>query len=276
MPTSKGLSHSTYSFPPRAWTIGAWTLSARARSESWAPAQPRPARMVTRSPPLTSAARASSSRTCGRTTGRPGNRPAHGRDGLRRRLTRRHVPRDDHDGDAAESDRGTDGDVEGAGHLGRVGHHLAVDAALAEELLGMGLLEVAAADLGAGDLRGDREHRYPRAVAVEEAVDQVEIAGTAASRADREATCQVRLGARGEGGRLLVAHVDPVDLTPLPEGFGDGVETVAHHPVDAAYAGGLQGLGEEIGDGVDAHGTSTYRPPPVVSTTRFIVTKSRS
>ena len=56
-----------------------------------------------------------------------------------------------------------------------VGHAglLAVHAALAEQLLRMGLLEIAPADLLPRDVRRDRQHRHPAPVRVEQAVDQV-------------------------------------------------------------------------------------------------------
>ena len=81
----------------------------------------------------------------------------------------------------------------------------------------MGLLEVAAADLRAGDLGGDRQHRNPVAVAVVQAVDQVQVAGPAAAGADGELAGDLRLGAGGERGRLLVAHMHPADPSSFAE-----------------------------------------------------------
>ena len=71
----------------------------------------------------------------------------------------------------------------------------------------MRLLEVGAADLGARDLGGDRQHRNAAAMAVEQAVDQVQVARPAAAGADRELAGQLRLGAGGERRHLLVAHM---------------------------------------------------------------------
>ena len=50
----------------------------------------------------------------------------------------------------------------------------------------MRFLEIAGADLGRGNMRGNREHRHARAVAIEQAIDEVEIARAAAPGADRE------------------------------------------------------------------------------------------
>ena len=73
-----------------------------------------------------------------------------------------------------------------ARHLVGAGDELAVMAAFLEQVLRMGFLEIASADLGRRNLRGDRQHRHARAVAVEQAVDEVQIARAAASRADGE------------------------------------------------------------------------------------------
>jgi len=62
---------------------------------------------------------------------------------------------------------------------------------------------------------GERHDRHAAALAVEQAVDQVEVARPAASGADRELAGEMGFGAGGEGRGLLVAHVDPVDLLLL-------------------------------------------------------------
>lgn len=93
------------------------------------------------------------------------------------RLGEQDVARDHEDRDAALLDRLAHRDLEQAGHLHRVGDVLDVDGALTEQLLRVGLLEVAGADLRRGDVRGDRQHRHPRTVRVVQAVDQVQVAG---------------------------------------------------------------------------------------------------
>ena len=75
----------------------------------------------------------------------------------------------------------------------------------------MGFLEEAAADLHAGQVRGDGQHRGARAVGVIEAVHQVQVPGAAGSGAHRQFTCQLRLGTGREGSRLLVSDMDPVN-----------------------------------------------------------------
>jgi hypothetical protein len=52
----------------------------------------------------------------------------------------------------------------------------------------MRLLKIAGADLRRRDLGGDGQHRHARAVAVEQTVDEMEIARPAAAGAHRELT----------------------------------------------------------------------------------------
>src|SRR5258707_533342 len=66
--------------------------------------------------------------------------------------------------------------------------------ALAEELIGMGLLEVAGADLGARNVGGDGKHRNLVAVRIEEPVDEVQVAGAAAAGADGKLSGQFGVG----------------------------------------------------------------------------------
>jgi hypothetical protein len=105
-------------------------------------------------------------------------RPDHGgrghgrlRDGLRGCLEGRDVSRQHDHRDAPLARRVLDGTLQRARRLAGVGDQLAVIAALAEELVGVGLLEVARADLRAGDVGRDRQDRGRAAVGVEQPVD---------------------------------------------------------------------------------------------------------
>src|SRR6202034_3434405 len=95
-------------------------------------------------------------------------------------------------------------------------------------------------DLDPRDVRGDRQHRHPAAVGVEQAVDQVQVAGPAAARADRELAGQRRLAARRERGRLLVPDVLPDDAAVAAHRIGEPVQRVTRDPVHLAHAGSLQ------------------------------------
>ena len=96
----------------------------------------------------------------------------------------------------------------------------------------MGFLKIAAADFGRRDLRGNGEHRHARAVAIEQAVDQVQIARSAAAGADRELAGQMRLGARREGRDFLVPDMHPFDLALAANRVGQPIQAVADDAVD--------------------------------------------
>ena len=91
----------------------------------------------------------------GVTTGGGGSKPG----GLGRRRIGGGLQRDvaghHHHRHAALADRLADRDLERARHLVGAGDQLAIMAALLEQRLRMRLLEIAAADLGRRDLRGD-------------------------------------------------------------------------------------------------------------------------
>ena len=72
-----------------------------------------------------------------------------------------------------------------AGHLARGGDERAVVGAARRRWLGVGLLEVPAADLGARDVRRDGEHGRRVALAVVQAVDQVQAARVPTTRGQR-------------------------------------------------------------------------------------------
>ena len=258
MPTSKGLSYSTMLLA--AQRMDDRRVRARrpaATTSSCAPAQPAPHISATFLPALSSAASASRSASLGRTTGGlgrdPGRRPGPSV------VLQRDVAGDDDHRDAALGDGDADRLVEDARQMVDVGDQLDVVRALGEQVLGMRRLEVLAADLRARDVGGDGQHRHAAALAVEQAVDQVQVARAAAAGADGELAGQVRLGAGGEGAGLLVPHVDPVDRLGAAQRIGEAVQRIAGDAVDASHAGGLQGLDDEVGAGA-SHG----RDPPGV------------
>jgi hypothetical protein len=131
-------------------------------------------------------------------------------------------------------------------------------AAFPEQDFRMGLLKIAAAHLGARNLRRDRQHRHPVAMTLEQAVDEVKIAGTAAAGADGEPAGHLRLGACRERGHFLMAHVHPADLG-RPQGVREAVERIAHDAPDPFDAGGLECLCQLIGDAI-RHGLTASSP----------------
>ena len=88
-------------------------------------------------------------------------------------------------------------------------------AALRKDLLRMSFLKVSTSDLAAGDLCRDRQDGNPAAVAIIEAVDQVQISGTAAPGAYCQRSANMRIRSGGEGRRLFVPYVDPLNVPPL-------------------------------------------------------------
>jgi hypothetical protein len=134
------------------------------------------------------------------------------------------VARNHHDRDSTIADCLPDGDLQSAGHLVGSRNQLAIVAALFEQTLRMGFLEISGANLTRWDLRGNAKHWYPRAMAVEQPVDEVQIAGPAAASANGEFTGQMRFGAGREGCDLLVADVDPLNLGLSSQSVGKPVE----------------------------------------------------
>ncbi len=106
----------------------------------------------------------------------------------------------------------------------------------------MGFLEIARANLGRRNVSRDRHHRQARAVAVEQTIDQVQIARTATSGADRETTCDMRIPAGRERGDFLVPDMQPLNAAMAAQRIGEAIEAVAHDSVDALNAGGGEGF----------------------------------
>jgi hypothetical protein len=233
--------------------MGALSLPASWISSGWAPAQPAPPRMVIFCAALRSLASPKISSGEGDTLGLGGGK-CRSRV-IREGLAQRDISRQGDDRHAPPRESRLDGDLQDPGHLLGLGHQLAIVAALREEVLRVGLLKVSAADLVAGDLRGDGEDRHPAAVAVVQAVDQVQIARTAAARADGQASGEMRFRARGEGRRLLVPHVNPPHALLPANRIGDSVQGVAGYAVDPLDSLGDQSIDEEIRDRL-GHGTT--------------------
>ena len=142
-------------------------------------------------------------------------------------LLERHVTGQDEHGHPAPLDGRTHRDPQQPRRLLGRRDMLHVDAALAEQFLRMGLLEVARPDLLRRDVRGQREDRDPGALGVEQAVDQVQVARATGAGADGEVPRQRGLRGGGERGRLLVPGDHPIHAVDLADGVSDAVERVA-------------------------------------------------
>jgi hypothetical protein len=98
------------------------------------------------------------------------------------------------------------------------------------------------------DMRGDGKHRHARAMAIEQAVDEMQVTRPATAGAHRELSGQMRLDPCGERTRLFIANVHPSDLALPTNGIGDAVERVADDRIDPFDARRSEGLDELVGD----------------------------
>jgi hypothetical protein len=110
-------------------------------------------------------------------------------------------------------------------------------AAFLEELFRMRLLEIAGADLARWDLRGDGENGHAGAMTVEQAIDEMQITGSATARADRKITSEVGVRARREGRDFLMPDMDPFDLALATDHIGQAVEAVPDDAVNPFDSG---------------------------------------
>ncbi len=143
--------------------------------------------------------------------------------------------------------------LERARHLVRIGNGLAIDAAILEQGFRLGFLKIVGAYLGTGDLRGNGEDGNPGSVAIIEAVDQMHIAWATGPRANGQFAGKLCLRAGGKCACFLVPNMDPVDLALTPQAFGDAIEAIAHHAINAFHPSQMERLGEEVGNGHSGH-----------------------
>ena len=144
------------------------------------------------------------------------------------------------------------------GQLRRVGNQFAIVTAFPEQILRMRLLKIAAADFGRRNLRGNRQHRRAAAVRIEQAVDEMQIAGAARPGADREFARDLRFARGREGGDLFMPDVNPVDRLSLAQRVGEAIEAVAYDTEDALDAGLRQRLHDKVSDIVNLHTARSF------------------
>ena len=133
-----------------------------------------------------------------------------------------------------------DGRIDDARSLLRGTDQLAVVGALHEETVWMSLLEVTHADLDAGDVGGDGQHRYLGTVGIEKAINKVEVARPAGARTYCKLTGQGRLCGRRKCRGLLVPNMHPVDATldgaaRFTNRINDRVKRVTDDAVDPSH-----------------------------------------
>src|ERR1700728_947212 len=120
-------------------------------------------------------------------------------------------------------------------------------------MLRTGFLEIGTAQFGTWNLRCDRHYGNPAALAIIKSVDQMKVAGAATPGAHRQAAGQMGFRSSGESCRLLVPHMDPLDILPLANRIGDAVKRVTWNSIDPANTSFSQDLGYEIRYSVFRH-----------------------
>src|SRR5207249_1352365 len=126
--------------------------------------------------------------------------------------------------------------LEDALHLLGVRNQFAIVTALREKMFRMGFLKISATDFITRDLRRNGQNRHPTAVRIIEAIDQMEIAGSATSGADSQASGEMRLRAGGKCGRFFVSQMNPPNFFLLSNRFGNRVERVSSDSVNSFHA----------------------------------------
>src|SRR5580658_5094911 len=86
-------------------------------------------------------------------------------------------------------------------------------------------------------------------MAVEQSVDQMQIARSAAAGAYREITCQMGFCAGREGGHFFVPNVHPLDISATAHDIRQAVEAIADDAEYALHTGRHQGIYELIRHG---------------------------
>jgi hypothetical protein len=120
-------------------------------------------------------------------------------------------------------------------------------AAFPKKLIRMRFLEITSTNFLGRDLRCNCENRDTRPVAVKQPVDQMQVARTAATRANSEFAGDMSFRASGKGCSLFVASMNPLDITSFAQGFCQPIQAIADNTINPFYAGRVQDLGHYVG-----------------------------
>src|SRR6201993_675611 len=113
-------------------------------------------------------------------------------------MLQRDIAGNGNDSNTALGDGSLHGNLEHARHLLRLRHQLAVMAALREEMLGISLLKISAANFPARNLCGDSEDWNAAALTVVEAINQMHVARATTSGTNRQLASEMSFGPGGE------------------------------------------------------------------------------
>src|ERR1700751_2214886 len=140
------------------------------------------------------------------------------------------------DSNATLGDGGLHRDLQYSRHLLRLRHQFAVMAALREEMFGIGLLKISAANFLARNLCGDGEDWNAAALTVIEAVNQMHVAGATTSGTYRQLASEMSFSPGGERRCLLVSYTNPANVLSSANRICNSVERVARDSIDPFHA----------------------------------------
>jgi hypothetical protein len=120
-------------------------------------------------------------------------------------------------------------------------------AALPEDVFRMSFLEISTPDFGARNLRRDGQNGNAATLAIVKAIDQMHVAGPAASGANSQFAGKMRLRARRERGCFLVARTNPLDLFTAANRIRDAIERIARQAVNSLDARSYQDVYQQVG-----------------------------
>ncbi|RML84546.1 hypothetical protein ALQ89_06473 [Pseudomonas amygdali pv. tabaci] len=167
-----------------------------------------------------------------------------------RGFAERYIAGQDDNGNTFLADRRAHGTFQHTGELLGVADQFDEVAALLEQLLRVGFLKVIQADFRGRNVRSNRQHRHAVAMAVVQAIDQVQVARSAAACTDRQLAAGCRLGTGGEGCDFFMTGVHPANRIGAFQAVGQAVEAVTGHPPDVGNTCRCEGLRKMVGDGL--------------------------
>jgi len=134
------------------------------------------------------------------------------------------LPWNDHHGSSPSLDRRAHRDLQHSRQLLGIADQLAVDRGLAEDVLGMGLLEVGTTDFSRRNLRRNREHRNTAAGRIVKTIDQVNASRPTTTNANGQFPRERSFSSGRKSRRLLMAHVLPDDRAIAAESIGKTIK----------------------------------------------------
>src|SRR5882757_39257 len=109
-------------------------------------------------------------------------------------------------------------------------------AALREEMFGISLLKISAANFPARNLCGNSEDRNAAALTIVEAIDQMHVPGATTSGTYRQLASEMGLGAGRERCNLLMSYTEPADVVPGANRVCDSVQRITRDSIDSLDA----------------------------------------